>query len=205
MHIPYLSLSQSPADGSPVREGDTVVLTVSSGKVTANKSLSLPKGGVINVKVVLNGEVVKSESVDTNTTTSYNVSVSGDSDNSELAVYLNEVVYYEATIDFTREPAKFTKEKNYEISFYVNVVGLEEVAAVNALNAAGYKNVTVQYEESFEKEGTVIRQTPSHETAPNLDKSATIVLVVSKNQAPDTTTLAPTPTPDESNTDTQLQ
>ncbi len=198
-------LSQSPADGSPVREGDPVVLTVSSGKVSANKQLTLPKGGNVSVKVVLDDEVVKSESVDTATTTAYNVSVSGDKDNSELAVYINDVLFYEATIDFTREPAKFAKEKIYDISFYVDVTGMEESAAVNALNAAGYKNVTVRYEESFEKEGTVISQTPAQMTAPNLDKTATIVIVVSKSEA---TTLPVPPevsTPDETNPETQVQ
>ena len=194
-------LSQSPADGSPVREGDTVVLTISSGKVSANKTLNLPRGGVLNVKVLLDGELIKSESVDTSNTTTYNVSVSGGEDNSELVIYLNDAVYYEATIDFTREPAKFTKEKTYELSFYVNVIGLEENAAVKALNEAGYKNVTVQYEESFEKQGTVIKQTPAQDSAPNLDKSTVIILVIARNEV--STTLAPNP--GESSTDSIMQ
>ena len=193
-------LSQSPADGSPVREGDTVVLTVSSGKVSANKTLNLPKGGVINVKVVLAGEVVKSESVDTSTTSTYSFSVSGSEDNTELVVYLNDAVYYEATIDFTREPAKFNREKTHDIAFYIDVTGLEEVAAVNALNSAGYRNVTVQYEESFEKEGTVIRQSPTHSSAPHLDKTTVIVLVVARNEAASTL-----PNLQESSTDSQMQ
>ncbi len=197
-------LNQSPADGSPVREGDSVVLTVSSGNVTANKTFNFPKCGAVNVKVVLDGDVVKSESVDTSMSSSYTISISGNKENSELAVYLNEALYYEATIDFTRDPARFTKEKTYDIAFYVNVVGLEEVAAVTALNNAGYNNVSVQYEESFEKEGTVIRQTPSQETAPNLDKSTTIVLVVAKSETSTLPTPTP-PTPDESTTTEQVQ
>ncbi len=174
-------LKQSPSDGSPVREGDTVVLTVSSGKVTAEKNLTLPMCGIVSVEVVLDGEVIKSESVDTNTTTSYNISVSGAEDDSELVVSLNNVTYYEATIDFTREPAKFNKEKTHDIAFYINVVGLEEVPAVTALKNAGYKNVSVQYQESFEKEGTVISQTPTYSSEEKVEKSTQIILVVARN------------------------
>lgn len=195
-------LSQSPADGSPVREGDTVVLTVSSGCVNAQKTLTLPKAGTVTVKVYLDGEVVKTESVNTSLNSTYVVSASGSEENSELAVYLNDALFYEATVNFTREPAKFTKEKTYDVAFYADVTGLTETEAVNTLNSLGYKNVTVKYEESFEKEGTVILQSPGYATAPNLDKTAAIVLTVSKKGVADTT--LPT-LPEESSTDAQVQ
>ena len=191
-------LNQSPADGSPVREGDTVVLTVSSGLVNAQKTLSLPKVGTVTVKVVLDGDVVKTESVNTSLNSNYVVSASGSEDNSELAVYLNDALFYEATVNFTREPAKFTKEKTYDVAFYADVVGLTETEAVKTLNNLGYKNITVKYEESFEKEGTVINQSPSYVGAQNLDKTAAIVLTVCKsedNQSNQTTL------PEESSTD----
>ncbi|MEE1503179.1 MAG: Stk1 family PASTA domain-containing Ser/Thr kinase [Acutalibacteraceae bacterium] len=194
-------LNQSPADGSPVREGDTVVLTVSSGCVNAQKTLALPKVGTVTVKVLLDGDVVKTESVNTALNNNYVVSASGSEENSELAVYLNDALFYEATVNFTREPAKFTKEKTYDVAFYADVMGLSETEAVNTLNSLGYKNITVKYEDSIEKEGTVINQSPAYSTAPNLDKTTSIVLTVSKK---DVTQPNNQPTlPEESSTEEQ--
>ena len=195
-------LSQSPADGSPVREGDTVVLTVSSGCVNAQKTLTLPKVGTVTVKVSLDGEVVKTESVNTSLNSTYVVSASGSEEDSELTVYLNDALFYEATVNFTREPAKFTKEKTYDVAFYADVLGLSETEAVNTLNSLGYKNITVKYEESFEKEGTVINQSPAYGTAPNLDKTTNIVLTVSKKGVTEPT--QPT-LPEESSTEEQTE
>lgn len=199
-------LSQSPADGSPVREGDTVVLTVSSGCVNAQKTLSLPKAGTVTIKVVLDGEVVKTESVNSSLNNNYVVSVSGSEDNSELAVYINDALLYDAIVDFTREPAKFTKERTYEVAFYADVLGLSETEAVNTLNSLGYTNITVKYEESFEKEGTVISQSPAYSTAPNLDKTANIVLTVSKKEVTEPTQpIIPEESSTEEQTDMQVQ
>ncbi len=195
-------LNQSPADGSPVREGDTVVLTVSSGCVNAQKTLTLPKAGSVTVKVLLDGELVKTEEVNTSLNSTYVVSASGSEEESELVVYLNDALFYEATVDFTRDPAKFTKEKTYSVAFYADVTGLTEIEAVNTLNSLGYKNVTVRYEESFEKEGTVISQSPAYSTAPNLDKTTNIVLTVSKKEVTET---VPQTIPEESSTEELVQ
>ncbi len=193
-------LSQSPANGSPVREGDTVILTVSSGCVNAQKNLNLPKAGSVTVKVYLDGDLVKTETVNSSLNSTYVVSVSGNKEDSELVVYLNDALFYEATVNFTREPAKFTKEKTYDVAFYADVMGLTEAEAVNTLNSLGYKNVTVKYEESFEKEGTVINQSPAYSTAPNLDKTTAIVLTVCKKGV--TEPSQPT-IPEESSTELQ--
>lgn len=195
-------LSQSPADGSPVREGDTVVITVSSGCVNAQKNITLPKVGNVTVKVYLDGEMMKTETVNTSINPSYLISVSGSKDDSDLVVYLNDAVYYEATVNFTREPAKFTKEKTHDVAFYADVTGLGETEAVNTLNSLGYKNITVKYTESFEKEGTVILQSPAYSTAPNLDKTASIVLTISKNDISEATSQATT---EESSANAQEQ
>ncbi len=175
-------ISQSPSDGSPVREGDSVIITVSSGCLTAEKQLTLPRASQLTVKVVLDGESVKTETISTLTNNSYLVCVSGDSSSSKLEVYLNDAIYYEATLNFTRSPVKFSRETTHDIAFYVDVVGMDEIEAVKALNEAGYKNVTVVYEQSFEKENTVIRQSPSYSSAPHLDKTASIVLTISKTE-----------------------
>ncbi len=196
-------LSQSPADGSPVREGDTVVLTVSSGCVAASKALNLPKAGSLTVKVYLDSELVKNETINSSLNSVYALSVSGSERNSELAVYLNDALFYEATIDFTREPAKFTKEKTYDVAFYADVMGLSETEAITTLNNLGYKNVTVKYEESFEQEGSVIAQSPAYATAPNLDKTTNIVLTICKKGVGESSTSPMIP--EESSTDLQVQ
>lgn len=175
-------ISQSPADGSPVKEGDTVTLTVSSGCLTYQKQLTLPRQNSLSIKVVLDGETVKAETISTVSNNIYTVSVSGDQPDSELKVYLNDAVFYDANVDFTRSPVKVNKEATNDVAFYENVVGLSETEAVNKLNAAGYNNVTVVYEESYQAEGTVIKQSPDYSTAPHLDKTAAIVLTVSKTE-----------------------
>ena len=187
-------INQSPADGSPVKEGDSVVITVSSGCLNAEKQLNLPRAGKITVKVVLDGEVIKSEMVDTNNVTSYLVNASGNKPESKLEVYLNDAVYYEATVDFTREPVNFKKEKFNEVTFYVDVIGMEELQAVAALNANGYRNITLKYEVSFEKAGTVIKQSPVYSSAPHLDKTTSIVLTIAKDASTVTTEPSTTPT-----------
>lgn len=187
-------INQSPADGSPVKEGDSVVITVSSGCLNAEKLLNLPRAGKITVKVMLDGETIKSEVVDTNNVTSYLVTASGNQPESKIEVYLNDALYYEATVDFTREPVNFKKEKTNDVAFYVDVIGMEELEAIAALNANGYKNITLKYEVSFEKAGTVIKQSPVYNSAPHLDKTTLIVLTVAKEASASTTEPSTTPT-----------
>ncbi len=171
-------LNQSPEKGSPVSEGDSVILTVSSGFLSGEKTLSLPEAGVITVKVILDDTVIATEFVDSSVSNKYTVSVKGNKPDSKLQVYLDEALYYQAFVDFSRDDVKFSNEINNDVAFYVDVIGLDEIKAVEALNNAGYKNVTVEYEESFEKEGTVINQSPVKSSAPHLDKTASIVLTI---------------------------
>ncbi|MBO5897106.1 MAG: PASTA domain-containing protein, partial [Clostridia bacterium] len=88
---------------------------------------------------------------------------------------------------------KLSKEKNYDVSFYVDVVGLPKAEAEKALRDAGYYNINFQTAPSTEKAGTVISQTPKYSSAANLDTSTIIVLTIAeeeKTKAPSTT--APT-------------
>ena len=111
-----------------------------------------------------------------------------------ILLYLNDALYYEATVDFTREPVNFKKEKTNDVAFYVDVIGMEELEAIAALNANGYKNITLKYEVSFEKAGTVIKQSPVYNSAPHLDKTTLIVLTVAKEASAVTTEPSTTPT-----------
>ena len=173
-------VEQSPKDGSPVQKGDSVMLTVSSGKVSFEKGIVLPTNvGTLSVKVELDGNAVATDSVDTNQNSSYNIKVSGEG-KAELKVYLNDKLYYSGEVHFDKEPVSLWYEKYHQVDFYVDVVGMSVNEARIALGNAGYNNITIQEQESDSAEGTVLGQSPSQGSAPNLDKTATIVLTVAK-------------------------
>ncbi len=112
--------------------------------------------------------------------TTYNLKVKGDSARSEVEVYLDDLLYMEMVVNFSREPAKFSEIKQYTLNFYVDVVGMKESEAVKALNEANYNNVEIVYEKSTYEAGVVINQSPSYSSAPHIDNTAKIVLTVSK-------------------------
>lgn len=175
-------VEQSPKDGSPVTKGDNVILTVSSGRTVLNKSISLPSNvGTVSVKIELDGAMVSTENVDTKSGSSYLFNVAGEGE-STIKAYINDHPYYEAKADFSKDPVKVSDEKYHDIKFYIDVVGMSVEEAKNTLSNAGYKNVMIQEQESNESEGIVLVQSPSQNSAPNLDNTATIVLTVSKKK-----------------------
>ena len=187
-------VDQSPVSGSPVSKGDTVDLVISSGRNVVQKTISLPsRVGKVNIQVTVDGETIKNETVDTNTNSSYTFVAGGEKANIPVKVYIDGQLYYEAIGDFSKNPGKLSKEKNYDVSFYVDVVGLPKAEAEKALRDAGYYNINFQTAPSTEKAGTVISQTPKYSSAANLDTSTIIVLTIAeeeKTKAPSTT--APT-------------
>ncbi len=189
-------IEQSPLKGVPVKEGDTVDLVVSTGRSVVEKTIKLPSNvGTVSIRVLVDGSTAVSDSVDTNTEKNFTFVVGGDRANTPVKVYIGESLYYDAIGDFSVSPAKLSKEKYYTISFYVDVVGMSKEEAIKKLNAAGYNNITIKNEPSYEQEGRVIAQTPMHSSAPNLDSSTTIVLTVASPMKPTTTgatTTAPT-------------
>lgn len=182
---------QSPSEGSPVQKGDGVILTVSSGKVKLQKTVTLPSRiGTVDVEVSLDDVVVVKDSVNTDNNNKFTFSVSGSGAVSSVKVYVNGKLYYEAFANFTKEPVGVSMEKTYDVAFYVNVVGLTKTEAETTLNRAGYHNISFVEIQSDAKAGTVIAQSPTYSSAPNLDKTAMIVLSVavaettSENQYP---------------------
>ena len=172
---------QSPAEGSPVKEGDKVILTISSGKVTLKKSIDMPeKSGTVNVKVYVDNALIANDSVDTNATSKYSIETTGDSPATSIKVHINEKLYYECTVNFTKEPVVAANEKYYSISFYMNVVGMTSEEAHTKLYEAGYKNIEVFEIPSDEKAGTVIAQSPQASSTSNVDKTAKITLYVAQ-------------------------
>lgn len=170
---------QSPSEGSPVQKGDGVILTLSSGKVKLQKTVTLPSRiGTVDVEVSLDDVVVVKDSVNTDNNNKYTFSVSGAGAVSSIKVYVNGKLYYEAFANFTKEPVSVSMEKTYDVAFYVNVVGLSRAEAEATLNRAGYHNISFVEVQSDAKPGTVLAQSPTYSSAPNLDKTAMIALSV---------------------------
>lgn len=183
---------QSPATDSPVQKGDGVIITISSGKVVLNKTINIPtKIGVADIEVSVDDMVVSKTTVDTANNSKYSFEITSESPAASIKVFVNGKLYYEAMANFTKEPVNVTGEKYHNVDFYINVVGLDRSEAESALRKAGYYNISVVEVPSTEKAGTVVGQSPSYASAPNLDKTATIVLSVA---AAETTQAAPPPT-----------
>ncbi len=183
-------LSQSIEKGTPVQAGDVVNLTVSTGRSVVELDIDLPSNvGNVNVRIAVDNTTVNTETVDTAMIDSYRYSVPGSGSKSTINVYLNEKLYYEATADYSKSPAQLSGGKYHDLAFYPDVVGLNVNEAKSMLNSAGYTNITVNEVSSPEEAGTVVSQSPSQGSAPNLDKTATIVLSVSKavSAEPDST------------------
>lgn len=173
-------VSQSPADGSPVRAGDEVIITISSGYTSSEINLQLPDVGVVSVSATVNGANTFSELVDTETHSSYPVKVKGKNANAEIKIYLDNCLYYEAVGDFTKDNVKISNSKTYPVAFYKDVIGMSESDAITVLNNLGYKTIQINRVISAEPVGTVISQSPTYSSAPHVDLATTIVLTVSK-------------------------
>lgn len=177
---------QSPAEGSPVREGDKVILTLSSGEVTFKKTIDLPqKVGTVNVKMYVDDKVVANDNIDTAAITKYTIETKGDSPASTIKIYIKDKLYYECNVNFTKEPVVATNERYYTVSFYVDVVGLDRDAALTKLNEAGFTNVSVIELPSDKPAGTVIVQSPAASES-NVDKTTPITLYVAQANSDET-------------------
>lgn len=174
-------IQQGTSAGSPVEKGDAVVLVVSTGLVAGEKTITLPKsGGILSVRVTVDGEIADSCDVDTSTTTSYKFKIKIRSGKSPVCVYVNDNLYKEMIASLTKSKVSFTDEKTHVLNFYVDVTNLMENEAVAQLKSAGYTKYTVVYQESDYAEGTVISQSPDCASYPQLKNDTTIVLTVSK-------------------------
>lgn len=185
-------LAQSPAEGSPVRKGDSVILTVSSGAISGKKTINLPKNvGNVTLNTYVDGNLIGNTIVDTNTVSTFDINVSGNKKDTLIQVTLDDAPYFETHADFTRQPVRFTGDKTQNVDFYVDVTGMRELDAVSKLREHGYAttNIQINYQITSSElmNGMVINQSPSYESAHHLDKSAPIVLTVGKYDSPATT------------------
>ena len=183
-------IEQSPASGVPIAKGSAVILTVSSGRIPAEKQISLPKGStVVTLRTELDGSTVNTDTIDLAAASTYTVHVSGSSKDSRLVVYLDDQLLYEANVNFSRSPASFSNEVNHKnsISFYTNVVGKMRDEGYKILHDAGYANVVFEpFVTSDAPDGTIVEQSPSADGSPHLDKNTTITLKIADNKTPST-------------------
>lgn len=176
-------ISQSPGKGEYVSKNSSVIITVSTGLTAAETTITLPKVGTVELKVMLDGSIAEKTEVNANGQ-KFDVKVHGTSDSSVVRVYLNDCLYYAAKVDFTADPAAFSKAKTYSVPTYVNVIGMTEEDAKSALAKAGYTDVAFKYDDSSSKPyGTVISQSPDPGDYSVLATNEAIVIVVSASQA----------------------
>ena len=173
-------VSQSPAEGSPVRKGDEVIITVSTGYTSTEINIQLPNAGVINVVATVDGNETFNQNIDTDSHSSYAITVKGKANDAKINIYLDNCLYYEAVGDFTKENVRISNSKTHQVAFYKDVTGMNEMDAINILSSAGYRTIQINRELSNEPAGTVIAQSPTYLSAPHVDTATTIVLTVSK-------------------------
>ena len=173
-------VSQSPAEGSPVRKGDEVIITVSTGYTSTEINIQLPNAGVINVVATVDGNETFNQNIDTDSHSSYAITVKGKANDAKINIYLDNCLYYEAVGDFTKENVRISNSKTHQVAFYKDVTGMNEMDAINILSSAGYRTIQINRELSNEPAGTVIAQSPTYLSAPHVDTSTTIILTVSK-------------------------
>ena len=183
-------VSQSPAEGSPVRKGDLVIVTVSSGYVSGEVSINLPKNvGVLSVRATVDNNETFNQLIDTDSYSTYAVTIKGNTSSSEIKIYIDNCLYYEAIGDFSKDTVRISNANTYVVAFYKNVVGMSELDAITALNNLGYRSIQINRESSSQPAGTVIGQSPTYEASPNAETGTTIILTVSKGADEETSSV----------------
>jgi len=167
---------------SKVAMGTAVKVKISNGlgaKRSAVVAVPMPNTGAeATVSVYLDGKLVKEESIIV--TDKYSVTLEGNKP-AALEVRINGKKAYTATINFDLNPPTLSNDQVHDARPTVpNVLGLTEERAIDTLNAAGYKTVTVDYRGSvigFVASGLVAEQTPSANTPADYGTEITIVVI----------------------------
>ncbi len=112
-------LSQSIPKDSQVAKGTTVDITISSGKSgnsTATLTITLPNTGKEGtVTTYMNNNAIKTEKVTLNGK-NHSVKIRGSDSGVPVSVYVNGNKAYDATVDFSKNPAAVSGEHHYTVS-----------------------------------------------------------------------------------------
>ncbi|MCR4615235.1 MAG: Stk1 family PASTA domain-containing Ser/Thr kinase [Clostridiales bacterium] len=170
-------ISQSISD-KKVPKGTKISVVISSGIPAASEasvSVKLPNlgSGVDgNIKVYLDNVIVSdlSDKIILLNGKDYNFKVKGSGTNKALEVYVDGNKIYDCTIDFTKKPPELSNVQTYDYdssnkkAFVPDVVGNSRSKAVQSIKAAGFPNINVIEEVTYdsEKDGIVFNQDPAH-------------------------------------------
>ena len=182
-------ISQSPVADSDykVALGSAVNIVVGTGADSANSvsfSITLPNTGKTGiVYLYVNDEYYDSYDGQKFDGSKFVMGVSGSGTENMFKIYADDTLIYAGDIDFTVEPAKISISYRSEMTekkiSVPNVVGKTKTAAVDAMTAAGFKNVTVKEIESPDAAGMVVSQSPVASDYAQYDKSTAITIYVS--------------------------
>lgn len=182
-------ISQSPVADSDykVALGSAVNIVVGTGVDSANSvsfSITLPNTGKTGiVYLYVNDEYYDSYDGQKFDGSKFVMGVSGSGTENMFKIYADDTLIYAGDIDFTVEPAKISISYRSEMTekkiSVPNVVGKTKTAAVDAMTAAGFKNVTVKEIESPDAAGMVVSQSPVASDYAQYDKSTAITIYVS--------------------------
>ena len=171
---------QSIEAKTKVAEGTSIKVSVSNGNGASQSvvlTVPMPNTGVeTSVRVYLDGVQVKEETIIVRDR--YTVTVEG-KEPAELEVRLNGQRVYTATINFDKAPPTLSNERTYDTRPTVpNVTGQTEEQAKATLEAAGYKNVVVDYRGAFLgiASGRVAEQSPTGGSHADYDTEITLVV-----------------------------
>lgn len=201
-------IGQNPVTGSQVTLGTYVNLVVGNGVTessTSTYSITLPNTGAVGtVRTYLNGVPYNTYTNVLLNGSTFTVSFTGAGDANNFTVYVDSAKVASGSIDFSKPTGKLSDVSEYTYSARTavpNVVGQTQDAAVKALKAAGFNNVSVQNVISNDvPAGKVVSQTPVSSTLTEYATSVTVVIYVSigsstpSSLAPSTTAAPPTVT-----------
>lgn len=164
-------IRQSPGGGEQLLKGQEVTLVVSNGvppSAEATIKINLPnKDAKGKLEVYVNSELVKEATLLLAGNT-YDLKLTGSGTNQQVKILIDGKDYYSCIVNFGANPPAITsgayappEEENAEAEL-PNVVGMDEDAAVAALEAAGFWNFDYSYSVVVDpsQEGKVISQSP---------------------------------------------
>ena len=163
---------QNPEEKLKATKGSKVTITVSTGippESTVKISFKLPsKSPAVkgNLMITLNSDI-KDEKPVLLDGGNYSYDIVGTGADDSLRVFIDAQLIYSCKINFTVIPGTISDEKTYATpSFAIipKVTGMDENDAIDALNKAGFDNITVikKVVSNKNQEGKVISQNPDY-------------------------------------------
>lgn len=175
-------ISQDPAENTEVEKNTKVNLVVSKGTPESGSVdvvVTLPDIGRANLEICVNDVFVGNPLSINATGQSRAVTVSGSGSSNLVAIFVNDQKIYEAYVDFTQSPPVISNERTYSYVTYIDVTGIEGMAAKKRLEDAGFVNVSFSFnKDAVGTKGTVYKQTPPYTASEGINSNTAIILYV---------------------------